>query len=161
MVKRILQITALVLFLGFVAIQFIRPDFTNPPINPAETLESSTQVPENVEKILTRSCNDCHTNATIYPWYSKIQPSAFFLKGHIDEGRGRLNFSTWNTNDAGKKRRKLGQVCEQIQSKEMPLPSYLWVHWDAKLSDEDIKIICGWTEAERAKLDAAETPTAK
>ena len=67
MVKRILQIIALVIFVSFVAIQFIRPDFTNPPINQAETLEASTQVPENVQKILTRSCNDCHTNATIYP----------------------------------------------------------------------------------------------
>ena len=142
MVKRILQIIALVLFLGFVAIQFSRPDFTNPPINQAETLEVSTQVPENVQKILTRSCNDCHTNATIYPWYSNIQPGASFQKSHIDEGRRKLNFSIWNTNEIGRKRKKLGEICEQVQSKEMPLPSYLWIHRDAKLSDEDIKILC-------------------
>ena len=157
MVKRILQITALVLFVGFVAIQFIRPDFSNPPINQAETLEASTQVPENVQKILTRSCNDCHSNTTVYPWYSNIQPGASFLKGHIDEGRSKLNFSNWNTLEIGKKRRKLGEICQQIQSKEMPLPSYLWVHWASKLSDEDGKIICGWTDAERAKLDTTET----
>ena len=156
MVKRILQIIALLLFVGFVAIQFIRPDFSNPPINQAETLEASTQVPENVQKILTRSCNDCHTNTTVYPWYSNIQPGASFLKGHIDEGRSKLNFSNWNTLEIGKKRRKLGEICQQIQSKEMPLPSYLWVHWASKLSDEDIKTICGWTDAERAKLDTTE-----
>ena len=153
MVKRILQAIVLVIFLAFVAIQFVRPDFTNPPINAADTLEASTQVPENVQRVLERSCNDCHTNATVFPWYSQIQPSASFLKGHIDDGRRHLNFSTWNTNDVGKKRRKLGELCEQAQNKEMPLPSYLWVHWNAKLSDEDIKILCDWTDAERKKLD--------
>lgn len=153
MLKRILQIIVIVLFVGFVAIQFIRPDFANPPINQAETLEASTQVPENVQKILTTSCNDCHSNATVYPWYSYIQPAGSFQKGHIDHGRSHLNFSVWNTYEKGKKRRKLAEVCEESQSKAMPLPSYLWIHWSAKLSDEDIKILCDWTESERAKLD--------
>jgi hypothetical protein len=156
MLKRILQIIVMLLFTCFVAIQFIRPDFTNPPVTRAETLESTTQVPENVQKILTRACNDCHTNETVYPWYSKIQPSAWFLKDHIDDGRRHLNFSIWNTYETAKKRKKLGEVCQQVQSKEMPLPSYLWIHWNAKLTDEDIKILCDWTDAERAKLDSSQ-----
>ena len=159
MLKRILQIIVIVLFIGFVVIQFIRPDFTNPPIVQAETLESTTQIPENVQKILTTSCNDCHTNTTVYPWYSKIQHAAWFLADHIKEGRKELNLSIWNTYNAGRKRKKLGEICEQVQSKEMPLPSYLWIHWGAKLSDADIKTLCDWTEAERTKLDATENST--
>ena len=150
--KKALKIIAVVLFAAFVIVQFFRPDFTNPPVTQAETLEASTQVPENVEAVLKRSCNDCHSNETAYPWYSKIQPSASFLKNHIDEGRGQLNFSVWNTYETRKKRRKLDEVCQQVNQKEMPLPSYLWIHWSAKLSDEDRQVLCDWTTVEKARL---------
>jgi hypothetical protein len=152
--KKALKIIAVVLFVAFVVIQFFRPDFTNPPVTQAETLEATTQIPENVQAILKRSCNDCHTNATEYPWYSKIQPSASFLKGHIDDGRRHLNFSIWNTYDGRKKRHKLDEVCEQVEGKMMPLPSYLWIHWSAKLSDEDGKILCDWAKTEKARLES-------
>ena len=150
--KKILKIIAVILFLAFIAIQFIRPDFTNPPIAQDQTLSAKTQIPENVDAIFKRSCNDCHSNTTVYPWYSYIQPSAWFLKDHIDEGRHEVNFSEWGTYQANKQRRKLAEICEQIQEKEMPLPSYLWIHWDAKMSAEDIKAVCDWTESERAKI---------
>ena len=143
--KKALKIIAIVIVVAFVVIQFIRPDFTNPPVNQAETL----QVPENnVSAILKRSCNDCHSNETVYPWYSKIQPGAWFMAGHIEEGRRELNFSVWNTYEKSRKERKLEKICDQIKSKEMPLPSYLWIHWDAKLSDADIKTLCDWANAE-------------
>lgn len=152
MLKKILKITALVLLVGFVVIQFIRPDFTNPPINAADKIENSMQIPENVKTILNRSCADCHSNETKYPWYSKIQPSAWFLKDHIDEGRREMNFSVWNTYEPRRKKRKLDEICEQIEIKEMPLPSYLWIHGEAKLSEEDIKTLCDWTKTESAKI---------
>ena len=150
--KKALKIIAIVLVAAFAVIQFIRPDFTNPPVVQADTLEANLQVPENVKTILDRSCKDCHTNETRYPWYSYIQPSAWFLANHIAEGRGQLNYSTWKTYPAAKQRRKLSQVCEQVQSGEMPLPSYLWVHRDAQMSDADIRILCDWTEAASAKI---------
>ena len=153
--KKVLKIIAIILVVPFIIFQFIRPDFTNPPVVQADTLEANLQVPENVKTILARSCNDCHTNETRYPWYSYIQPSAWFLANHIAEGRGQLNFSTWKTLSAAKQRRKLSQVCEQVQSKEMPLPSYLWIHRDAQMSDADIKTLCDWTETESAKITEA------
>jgi hypothetical protein len=150
--KKALKIIAILVVLSFIVIQFIRPDFTNPPVNQAETLDSATEVPENVKAILKRSCADCHSNETKYPWYSKIQPSAWFLKDHIDEGRREMNLSVWKTYEPRRQRKKLSEICEQVQSKEMPLPSYLWIHWDSKMSDEDIKTLCDWTEAESAKI---------
>lgn len=150
--KKTLKIIAIVLFVAFVVIQFYRPDRTVPPIVEAETLEASTQVPENVEQILTRSCNDCHTNKTNYPWYSQIAPGSLFLANHIAEGCHNLNFSIWNTYETKRKRRKPDQVCEQISQREMPLPSYLWIHWSAKLSDEDVKTLCDWTDKEKTRL---------
>ncbi len=150
--KKIVKTVAIVLFAGFILIQFIRPDQTNPPIVQAETLETSTAIPQNVEAILQRSCNDCHTNATVYPWYSNVSPFNWLLANHINDGRNQLNFSLWNTYEDSRKRRKLDQICEQATSSEMPLPSYLWIHRDAKLSPEDVKILCDWSDAEREKL---------
>ena len=150
--KKILKIIVIVVALTFIAIQFIRPDFANPPVVQGQTLEETVQVPENVQAILKRSCNDCHSNTTVYPWYSHIQPSAWFLKDHIAEGRRELNFSEWKTYEAKKQRRKLAEVCEEVQAKAMPLPSYLWIHWDAQLTEAEIKTLCDWTDAEREKI---------
>jgi hypothetical protein len=154
--KKALKIFAIILLSGFVVIQFFRPDFTNPPVTEAETLESAAPVPENVRAILKRSCYDCHSNTTAYPWYSKIQPSAWFLKNHIDDGRRHLNFSIWNTYETKKKRHKLEEVVEQLEGKFMPLPSYLWIHWDAKVSDDERRILIDWATAERARLETAQ-----
>ena len=150
--KKVLKIVAIVLIAAFIVVQFFRPDRTNPPVVQAETLESSVPVPENVEQILKRSCNDCHSNQTVYPWYSNISPFSWLLQQHIDEGRQKLNFSVWNTFDAKKKARKLDEVCDQVTTGEMPLNQYLWIHRDAKLSDEDKKLLCDWVDAEKAKI---------
>ncbi len=151
--KKAIKITAIVLFGAFIAIQFYRPDFTNPPVNAAETLQASTKVPDNVQAIIDRSCSDCHTNNTVYPWYSKIQPSAYFLAGHINEGRQKFNMSNFNTFDTAKKRRKLGEMCDQVESGEMPLFSYTLIHRNAVLSADDKKALCDWTTAESARLE--------
>ncbi len=146
--KKVLKIITIVIASAFIILQFFRLDFTNPPVNPAEIL----QTPENVGAILKRSCSDCHSNETVYPWYSKIQPGAWFLKDHIDVGRSELNFSVWATYTPSRKKRKLEEICEVIENKRMPLPSYLWIHWGAKMSEADIKTLCDWTKTENAKI---------
>lgn len=150
--KKALKITVIVLAAIFVVAQFIRPDRSAPAVNPAETLEANANVPENVKAILQRSCNDCHSNATAYPWYSNISPASWFLQNHINEGRHELNFSTWGTYAENRKARKLDEICEMVRSREMPLPSYLWIHRYAAMSDDDIRTICVWTEAVRAEM---------
>src|SRR5215218_1694544 len=133
MLKKILKITLIVLVLTFVAAQFIRPNFSNPPVVGTETLQGSTDVPADVQAVLARSCNDCHSNETKYPWYSKVSPFNWLLADHIEDGRKELNFSVWNTYAVKKKVRKLDELCEQVEHGEMPLPSYLWIHHDAAL----------------------------
>lgn len=150
--KKALKIVAIIIVLSFVVIQFFRPDFTNPPVNQAETMQAAINVPENVQAIFSRSCMDCHSHETKYPWYSKIQPSAWFLADHIAEGRRELNFSVWKTYAPNRQRRKLSEICEETKAKAMPLPSYLWIHWDAKLSEAEIKTLCDWSESESAKI---------
>ncbi|MBA3335114.1 MAG: heme-binding domain-containing protein [Acidobacteria bacterium] len=150
--KKTLKITAVVLFVAFVAIQFYRPAKINPPIIAAETLEATTYVPDEVAKILSRSCNDCHTNNSNYPWYSQVAPMSWGIIDHINEGRRELNLSTWAIYDTKRKKHKLEEICEMVTSGEMPHYQYLWIHRDAQLSDDDKKILCDWTDAEKSML---------
>ncbi len=151
--KKILKIAAVVLVSAFVIAQFIRPNFFNPPIVPGETLEDSTNVPAEVQMVMSRSCNDCHSNKTLYPWYSHISPFSWFLKSHIDAGRGEMNLSTWNTYPVKKKVRKLEEICEMMETRAMPLPSYLWIHRDAVLTDDQSRMLCDWANSEKKRIE--------
>jgi Haem-binding domain len=151
--KKGIKIAAAVLLIGFIAIQFFGIDKTNPPVVDSDTMEAAIAVPPDISLILGRSCNDCHSNKTIYPWYANIQPSGWFLKGHIDDGRNELNFSKFNTFDTKKKVRKLEEICSEVESGQMPLPSYLWIHRDASLTESEKQAICSWTKSEIAKLE--------
>jgi hypothetical protein len=63
------------------------------------------------------------------------------------EGKAHLNFSSWEIMDKAQKITALDQICEESESGTMPLKSYLWIHRSAKLSEQDRKAICDWTEA--------------
>ena len=154
MVKKILKILAIAIVAAFIVLQFFRIDKSVPPVVQAETLEAAVAVPPDISLILGRSCSDCHTNQTIYPWYSDVQPFAWFLKNHIDDGRRKLNFSIFNTYPAKRKAKKLEEICEQVESKEMPLPSYLWIHSESTLSASDAKALCDWTKEADKQLSA-------
>jgi hypothetical protein len=101
--------------------------------------------------ILRRSCNDCHSSETVWPWYSNVSPVSWFLKSHIDEGRRELSFSEWATYPKRKRERKLHEMCEQVEAGEMPLKSYLPLHPSARLSDEDKRRLCEWTRQEEER----------
>jgi hypothetical protein len=152
MVKKILKILAVIIVAALVVIQFFRIDKANTPIVEANTIDAAIAVPPDIKLILGRSCNDCHSNNTVYPWYSNIQPAAWFLKDHIDEARRELNFSEFNTYSAKKKKRKLEEICEMVESAAMPLPSYLWIHRDSVLSDTEKKALCDWSKQEHDKI---------
>jgi len=150
--KKGLKIIVIIIVVAVIAAQFYRPDTLTAPIVQAETLEATTQVPENVAGVLKRSCNDCHTNQTNYPWYSNITPVNWLLADHIDEGRRELNLSVWNTYDAKKKRHKFDEICDQVIGGEMPHNQYLWMHGDAKLSNNEKRMLCDWAQAEKLKI---------
>lgn len=152
--KTVLKIALIAVVVIAAVAQFIRPDLTNPPILADKTLEATTTVPPNVTAVLQRSCNDCHTNSTSYPWYSQITPVSWWLKNHVEHGREHLNFSIWNTYETKRRARKLEEVCEQVESREMPLPSYTRAHRDAPLSDTEIKTLCDWSKVEQDRLEA-------
>ncbi len=142
--KRILKYLALGLAGIFLALQFFQIDKTNAAVNANETIEAVLNVPPDVKIILGKACNDCHTNTTVYPWYSYIQPNGWFLKSHIDDGKRHLNLSVFATYDRNKQQKKLEEICEEVTSGSMPLPSYTWIHRDAILTETEKKALCDW-----------------
>lgn len=153
--KKWLKIALIVVIAFLVISQFFRPSFVNPPIDPAKTLVATAVVPPNVQSTLERSCNDCHSNNTVYPWYSKVAPVSWLLASDINEGRHEVNFSEWAGLTQKRKLRKLKNICDQVKEGDMPLWYYLPMHPKAKLTDADKAAICAWTQAETARLNAA------
>jgi hypothetical protein len=137
--------------------QFIPVGRTNPPMDAAQTISATTPIPPNVASILDRSCQDCHTSQTVWPWYGQVAPVSWLLVNHVNEGRGELNLSDWGLYTARRKDRKLKEICEQVTKGKMPLASYTLLHRQANLSDSDKQVLCTWAEATRKSLAASAT----
>ena len=132
--KKILIVLVVIL----IGIQFIPVERTNPPVS------WDINPPANISEILRTSCYDCHSNETIWPWYSKIAPVSFFVAGDVNEGRKHLNFSEWDKYEADKREKILEEMVEEIEKEAMPLTSYTFTHPNAKLDDQSIKLIKEW-----------------
>jgi len=152
MIKKILKIAFVVIVVIFVGMQAIRPTLSNPPVDESQTINSRTQMTPQVASILDRSCRDCHSNKTVWPWYTQISPVSWWMSNHVNEGRRDLNLSEWGKLAPDRQDRKLRQMCDEVQDGVMPLSSYLPMHPTARLSDQDKKTICDWTDAERQRL---------
>ena len=76
-----------VVIAAFILIQFVPVDRSNPPVL------SDVQAPAEVQTILRRSCYDCHSHETHWPWYAYVAPASWFVVDHIEEGREDLG--TW------------------------------------------------------------------
>jgi len=136
----------------FVLAQVIRPARTNPPVDASRTIQTHTQMTPEVNAILNRSCRDCHSNETVWPWYSNVAPVSWLLVSHVNEGRHHLSLSEWGSNTQSAADKKLREMCDQVRKGEMPMSSYVLGHRDAALSDADKDALCAWTTRERAAL---------
>lgn len=132
--------TLLIFLIIFIVMQFIQTDKTNP------TVDKNIEIKANAEvmKIFKTACYDCHSNETIYPWYSKIAPFSWVVSNHINEGRKALNFSTWENYSDEEKKEHLKDIYRTVYA-SMPLQSYLWIHDDAILTKEQRTLIRDWT----------------
>lgn len=126
-----------ILLVAFVIIQFFQIDKNNPEPTPQMDFLTIKNTPEKMKTMIKNGCYDCHSNETKYLWYSNLQPIAWFLQNHIDEGRKKLNFSTFATYEPKRQAHKLFEVGEMIEQKEMPLDSYVIGHPEAKFTDAE------------------------
>jgi hypothetical protein len=142
--------------LGFLivvaGIQFYRPDRTNPPFDPARSVDATATVPAAIAEVLKRSCYDCHSSETRWPWYSAIVPMGWGVADHVNEGRSHMNLSEWGAYPPNKRVGILEKMCDEVREGRMPLKQYLWLHRDARLSEADWKSVCDWSMDEADRL---------
>lgn len=136
-----------------IVIQFIRPE-KNISGNDTFAIHTKYSIPNDVENILQVSCYDCHSNTTEYPWYSNVQPVAWFLADHVTDGKKHLNFSEFTKLPLFVQNHKLEETKEMIEEKEMPLPSYTYfgLHPEADLTDAQRQKIIAWADSQMSYL---------
>lgn len=135
----------LLILLGlFLVIQLIPTSKENEVVD--KSLEITAE--EGIMDILRTACYDCHSNQTVYPWYSYIAPFSWTISKHVKEGKKALNFSIWETYSEKEKEEHLKDIYRTIYA-AMPLQPYLLIHTKANISSEDRKVIRDWTGVRR------------
>jgi hypothetical protein len=148
--KRILVFLLIVL----IVIQFFRPKKNVSAQTSPNDITLLYPIPGDVKSILNKACDDCHSNNTRYPWYSQIQPIAWWLEDHIKEGKQHLNLSDFASYRLRKQYHKMEEVEEMVDENHMPLSSYTFIHTDAKLSKEEKDKLVAWSRAIRDTMEA-------
>ncbi len=141
----------IVLVMVLIGIQFFRPEKNIHP-GPQPLSISPSVVPDTVQSLLQKACYDCHSNNTRYPWYNNIQPVAWWLQHHVNEGKRELNFDEFQQYSKKKQVHKLEETAKTVKEEEMPLPSYLWVHMGARLTDAERALIAEWALSLKNKI---------
>ncbi len=141
-----------IVLIGFVAIQFIPVNRTNPPV-----LQEPNWDSPQTRALAERACFDCHSNETRWPWYSKVAPVSWIVADHVAEGRAALNLSEWQRGESreedegaeqdedeareGGEGIEVDEIVEVINAGEMPLWDYLLMHPEARLNQAETKAL--------------------
>jgi hypothetical protein len=125
----------------FVFVQFIPVPKTNPPV------AGEIQVPPDVKAVLRKSCYDCHSNETVWPWYNRVAPASWLLYRDVTQGRRAMNFSAWQQMPTDRQNRRRKGVWDEVSSGGMPPWFYLPLHPAAKVSAADKAILKAWSDA--------------
>jgi cytochrome c551/c552 len=121
--------------------QLIPINRSNPPVT------ADLAATQELKDIFVRACYDCHSNETIWPWYSRVAPVSWLVAIDVYEGRGHLNFSTWGEYSIEKQDKLRKKIRESVSEGEMPPFQYLPVHPQAHLSEQDKAVILAWVAA--------------
>ncbi|MEI7978285.1 MAG: heme-binding domain-containing protein [Bacteroidota bacterium] len=139
-----------------VILQFVRPTKNEGLAFTENDILHFDTVPADVNKILETSCYDCHSNHTVYPWYTNIQPIGLWMQWHVNEGKEELNFSEFKAYKPKKQKHKFEEIIEMVEEHEMPLSSYTLIHSETKLTPEQMKTLVTWA---KIKFDKVIVPT--
>jgi len=132
-----------------VAAQCLPVSRRNPSYDPAKSVYSKEKMPEPVKRVVERSCANCHSNDTDWPWYSYVAPASWMVANDVHRARAKLDFSTWGDYSAEKREEKLEEICEQVTNGDMPDAKYLLVHRSARMAPAERDAVCQWTEDSR------------
>lgn len=150
----ILKKVLLVLLVLFIAIQFIRSKKNVSAEISASRIAVLYPVPDDVNAILVKACNDCHSNNTVYPWYNNVQPVTYWLNNHVKDGKRHLNFDEFTIMRVSKQYKRMEDCIDAVKEDEMPLKAYTWIHKNAILTDVEKQTFYNWCTRVRDSIKA-------
>ncbi len=121
-----------------VVLQIIPAERTNPPVS------QEINAPAPVIEVLQQSCYDCHSNETVWPWYSYIAPVSWLVARDVNVAREELNFTTWDQYSDKEKSEFREEIWEEVEEGEMPLSIYTSMHPDARVTDQNMNLLQEW-----------------
>ena len=136
---RVVKWAALAFCVAFIAIQLLPVSRTNPPV------QGDFRGSAEAVSVLRRACYDCHSNETVWPWYSRVAPLSWVIAHDVNEGRAALNFSTWNQLSAEKQAEAMNESWEEVAEAKMPTWYYVALHPEARLSPADQSVLRAWS----------------
>jgi hypothetical protein len=140
-VSRRLKQAAVVFVVIFAAAQLIRPERANPAIDPSRTIQAHVGTASGLAAVLDRACRDCHSNETVWPWYTHIAPLSWLMAAGVKKGREAVNFSEWGAYLPEQRRILLALSCQDASEGKMPGP-YARLRPKTRLSAQDVETIC-------------------
>jgi hypothetical protein len=138
-IRKDLKIASIAIIALLFLAQTIRIEKTNPPAHSEMAADLS------IQPLLKRACYNCHSNETVWPWYSNVAPASWLVGSDVKEARRRLNFSEWGLYGAATQEHKLVGIKEEVEEKGMPPWYYSMMHPDARITQDDRNVIRGWT----------------
>ena len=145
--KKIFKTIGFLLLIALIAIQFFHPKKNIHAGDQPNAVSKKFPVSADVKIILDKACMDCHSNNTRYPWYSNIQPVAWWLNDHVIDRKKELNFDEYINRRPRLQYRRMEQTIDLVKKREMPLDSYTWTHKDAILSEEEKTKLFDWAQS--------------
>ena len=131
------------------AIQFVPVNRSNPAVDPSLSIYVAQPMPAEVKAVFERSCKDCHSNETAWPWFSYVAPVSWVVARDVHQARKKMNFSEWGSYSPQQKEDRLEEICEQVTHGEMPDRKYAIFHRSARITPQEREAVCQWTDDSR------------
>jgi len=149
MIRKLLIALAII----FIILQFFRPE-KNTSGTATHPMSSKYPMSPDVATIFENACFNCHSNTTVYPWYAEVQPVAWWLSNHVQDGKRHFNFDEFTSRRIAFQNHKLEEIAEQVKERKMPIPSYTYfgLHKTAKLTDDQRQVIIDWVQVQMDTL---------
>jgi len=138
--SRRLKQAAVVFVVVLAAAQLVRPERANPQTDAIRTIQAHVGT-RRLATVLDRSCRDCHSNETVWPWYTQVAPLSWLMARAVADGRKAVNFSEWAAYSPEQQRLMLAVSCDAATSGKMP-GAYTLFKPETRLSAQDIQTIC-------------------
>ena len=150
MIKRLILL--LVVSGGFALVGSLLHPFGNLPSDPQAPLLEGSHVDESTLKVIQRACQNCHSERTEWPWYSRIAPGSWMVEHDVSEARSHFNLSHWSEYPPDERSSILSEMGSAARTGVMPPSRYTLLHPEARLSSAEREQIYLWTKSERRML---------